>query len=180
MVIYEPLDFIGHSSFQVKGNAVYEMDQLVKGMLKQLKLDFKPYRFTTSREHDAQMKNGLARQFNEKKEKLQVKNEEGTTWLWIDNSTVEGYRPGELETNDAILSRGVQKHWNSHKKHEFKVDADYVIDNLKTAGDHIKQNADNLGFHAENMRSHVKAVQDLGDGVKELTRIIKELKNNEN
>ena len=72
LTIYEPLDFFGESSFQVKGNAVFEMDKLVKHLLLELNLKFRPYRFTTSREHYGIIKNELARQYNDKKEKMEI------------------------------------------------------------------------------------------------------------
>lgn len=165
LTIYEPLDFFGKSSFEVKGTAVFEMDQLVKGLLKELGVKFKVYRFTTSREHYGMIKNELARQYNDKKEKLHVKSEDGNVWLWIDDS--KGL--GELETAEPNISRQVQNYWNNHKKHKFQVDADFVLKGMANQSDAIKKNAEHLEFHAENMRSHVKAVQDLGTGVREFS-----------
>ena len=69
MTIYEPLDFMGRSSFEAKGKAVFEMDRLIKDLLKELGQKLKPYMFTTSREHYGILKNELARQYNDKKEK---------------------------------------------------------------------------------------------------------------
>jgi len=162
LIIYEPLSFMGRSSFEVKGQAVYEMDKLIKSLLKELGLKISPYRFTTSREHYAIVRNALARQYNDKKEKMIIRDQQGTAWLWIDHSHGEE----ELETNEAVVNRQVQNHWNSHKKHGFKIDADFITENFKESANQIKKNADNLGYHAENMRSHVLAVRELGDGVK--------------
>lgn len=162
LTIYEPLDFRGRSSFEVKGQAVYEMDRLIKSLLKELGLRFKNYRFTTSREHYAQVKNALAKQYNDRNEKMIIRNEEGTSWLWIDNSKGDH----ELETGDPIISRQVQNFWNDHKKDGFKTNATYINANLKESAKQIKKNAENLDYHAENMRSHVQATKDLSEGIK--------------
>lgn len=170
MTIYEPMDFMGKSSFQVKGKAVFEMDLLIKNLLNELGLKFRPYRFTTSREHYAIIKNELARQYNDKKKKMNIHAEDGSIWMWIDDS--KGL--AELENADPTINRQVQNFWNSHKKHKFKIDADYVNENFKESARQIKKNAEHLEYHAENMRSHVAVVKQLGDAVKVLSEKIEE------
>lgn len=165
LTIYEPLDFMGRSSFEVKGTAVYEMDRLIKSLIRELGLKFKRYRFSTSREHYGMVKNELARQYNARKEKMIVRGEDGTAWLWIDDS--KGME--EMETNEPNVSRQVQNFWNDHKKHKFEATPSMVLGA-------IKKNAENLDYHAENMRSHVEAVRDLGAGVKELVKVINEMR----
>lgn len=172
MTIYEPIDFMGRSSFETKGKAVFEMDRLIKNLLKELNLKFRPYKFTTSREHYGIIKNELARQYNDKKQKLVIKSEDGNIWMWIDDS--KGL--GELENNDAMISRKVQNHWNDHKKHNFEVDASFVLNGFDKQGQMIMKNAKHLNFHAENMRRHVGAVEELGNGVRELTKWVMELR----
>lgn len=172
LVIYEPIDFFGKSSFDVKGTAVFEMDRLVKAFLKELNLKFKPYRFTTSREHYGMIKNELARQYNDRKEKLNIKSEDGTTWLWIDDSK----SLGELETADPNISRQVQNFWNNHKAHSFKVDADFILKRFKESAEQIKANAENHSRYAKNLQAHVESIKQLGNSVQELTKIVKELK----
>lgn len=190
MIIYEPLCFYGGSSFKVKGTAVFEMDQLIKDFFKELNIKFRVYRFTTSREHYGIIKNELARQHNERKEKLAIRGEDGTIWMWIDDS--KGL--AELENNEPVVNRQVQKWWNKKKKNNFAVDDDLILDNFKESAKQIKKNAENLDYHAENMKSHVGAirvlaekeetssriVKELGEGVKELVRVVQDLKENIN
>lgn len=166
LTIYEPIDFMGKSSFEVKGKAIFEMDLLIKNLLKELNLKFRQYRFTTSREHYGMIKNELARQYNDKKKKMHIVSEEGTVWLWIDDS--KGL--GELETQDPSISRQVQNFWNDHKKHKFKVDANFILKGLDKMTKGITKNANHLGYHAENMRSHVGAIRKLGKGVEKQTQ----------
>ncbi len=162
LTIYEAMDFLGKSSFQVKGTAVFEMDRLIKRLLRELGLKFKQYRFTTSREHYGMIKNELARQFNDRKEKMLVRGEDGTAWLWIDDS--KGL--GELETGEPNVSRQVQNFWNDHKKHGFKMNASVISEGFQESAKQIQKNAEHLEFHAENMRSHVQATRDLSAGIK--------------
>ena len=171
MIIYEPLDFLGKSSFQVKGTAVFEMDKLIKGILKELGLKFRPYKFTTSREHYAIIKNELARQYNEKKEKLYVRGEDGTAWLWIDNS--KGLN--ELENNEPVVNRQVQKFWNSHKETKFKVGPEFILEGFNKQNQIMQGIQANQGIFDQNMMSHIKAVQELGKGVHELRKQIKNI-----
>jgi hypothetical protein len=171
MIIYEPIDFLGRSSFEVKGHAVFEMDLLIKDFLQELGLKFRPYKFTTSREHYGIIKNELARQYNEKKEKMEIKSADGDVWMWIDDSK----SLGELENNAPVVNRQVQSFWNDHKDHGFKIDASFVLNGLNKLSEANRINAEHLEFHAENMRTHVKAVQDLADAVNKLTDKVEQL-----
>jgi len=162
MTIYEPLDFMGRSSHETKGRAVFEMDLLIKDLLRELGQKFKPYKFTTSREHYGIVKHGLARQYNDKKEKMEIKSEDGNIWMWIDDS--KGL--GELENNEAVVNRQVQQYWNNHKKHNFEVDASFVLNGFDKQNKMIGQNSQNLNNYAKHLTSHVASVQELGKAVK--------------
>lgn len=168
MIIYEPLDFLGISSFHVKGMAVYEMDLLIKSLFRRVKIKFRPYRFTTSREHFAHIKNELARQYNEKKEKLFVRGEEGTSWLWIDHSKGEH----ELEVGNIkeapIISRQAQNYYNDQRRTNFEVTPTFILNTMQG----IQENQ--IVFD-RNMKSHIRAVKDLGKGVRKFTKVIDDL-----
>jgi DNA-binding transcriptional ArsR family regulator len=152
MIIYEPFDFLGINAYEAKGKAVFTMDVLIKRLLFRLGIPTINYMFTTSREHLGMIKNELARQHNANGEKLHIKSEEGTEWMWIDDS--KGL--GELEVNNVDTSKKVQDWWNDQKNTGFKVTPTFVLDGFnKLTG--------NLNYYAENMVSHVKAVQNLGN-----------------
>lgn len=162
LTIYEPLDFLGKSSFNVKGAAVYEMDRLVKDLIKKLDLKMQHYKFKCSREHFAHVKNQMARQFNENKQKIKVGID--GKWFWIDHSHGEH----EEETNDPNVSVQAQKFYKSQVKTEFKVTPEQILENQKKTDEQIRKNAKNLDYHAENLVSHVGAVKILGSEVKAL------------
>jgi hypothetical protein len=122
MTIYETKDFFANNSFSSKGKAVYELDRLIKKIGRKLEIDLTPYKFTTLREHFALIKNELARQYNNKKEKLYIKDD-GGIWMWIDHSEGEH----ELESNEVILNKKIQDWYNDQKKTNFEVTPSFVF-----------------------------------------------------
>lgn len=165
LTIYEPLDYLGASAIQTKGKAVWELDQLIKELGRKLNLNLNFYKFTTSREHYGIIKNELAKQYNDKGEKLYVRGDDGSVWLWIDNS----HSLQELENKEPNLNRKIQEWYNDHKKHNFEVTPTFVM----TA---INKNTQNLEAYAEHLKAHVGSIKELGSSVKDLTKTIIQLK----
>jgi len=172
LTIYEPLDFMGRSSFEVKGTAVFEMDRLIKTLLKTLGLKFKAYRFTTSREHYGMVKNELARQYNDRGDKMVVRSEDGTAWLWIDDSN----GLGELETNDANISRQVQTFWNNHKKHGFKVTPDFILESFDKVVEAIGENAKSNKVYGDNSVTHVALMKKIDANLDKQTKCFENIR----
>jgi len=165
ITIYEPRDFFAASSYQAKGKAVFEMDRLIKYLELSLNVKIRPYTFTTSREHYGLIKNELAKQYNDRGEKLIIREKDGKAWLWIDDS----HSLNELENNEIVLNRKIQEWYNDHKKLNFEAKPSLVLSA-------IHQNAKNLDDYAKHLKAHIQSVKKLGDSVEELTKIIKELK----
>jgi len=124
LVIYEPKSFYSASSFTSKGQAVWELDKTIKMLSKRLKIDLNGYLFTTSREHYGQIKNELAKQYNDKGEKLYIRDDKGI-WMWIDDS----HSLSELETNKPETSKRVQDWYNDMKKTNFEVTPSFLLEN---------------------------------------------------
>ena len=176
LTIYEPLDYLGRSSFSVKGTAVYEMDNLIKDLLKELRQKIQYYKFTCSREHFAHVKNQIARQFNEKKQKLHV--EFDGKHFWIDHSDGEH----EQETNNPNTSRQAQKYYEEQVETEFAVSPKKIIKKFNNqdkvitkAFEGINGNALNHKKYAKNLQAHVQSVKDLGAGVKKQNEIFEKI-----
>lgn len=176
LVIYEPLDFFGKSSFETKGTAVYQMDKLIKRLLRELGLKFRPYRFTTSREHYGIIKHELAKQFNERKEKLHIRQEDGSIWLWIDDSL----SLGELETKDPVINRQLQNYWNDHRKTKFEITPSFILNGFNQNNLAIQGITENQLIFDKNMSSHLKVLDKIGKAVGKLTDTIKEIKGGKN
>jgi hypothetical protein len=164
LVVYEPQSFFSRSSHTSKGMAVWELDKTIKALGRRLKIDLGGYLFTTSREHYGMIKNELAKQYNDKGEKLYISDDNGI-WMWIDFS----HSIHELETNNPKDSWGVQGWFNDHKKHNFKVTPTFLMEN-------INQVTQNQIMFAKNMESHIGAIKTLGKEVKGLSKTIKGLK----
>lgn len=159
MIIYEPIDFMGDSSFQVKGMAVHNMDKIIKNILKKLRIPVQKYKFTTSREHYGIVRNELARQYNERKEKMQIKSEDGTVWLWIDDSL----SLGELETAEPVVNRQLQQFWNDHKRTGFQMTATKIQENFtKVENEIVNLNGvfPAMEEYNINLKLHIKVQQE--------------------
>lgn len=126
LVIYEPKSFYAASSFTSKGRAVFELDRTIKELGRKLNTDLSTYEFTTSREHYAMIDNELAKQYNEKGEKLYVKRKDGTTWMWIDFS----HGINELENDEPIVNKQAQDWFNDMKKTKFEVTPSFLLESL--------------------------------------------------
>ncbi len=182
LTIYEPIDFLGESSFTVKGTAVFEMDKLIKELLKKLRLKFQYYRFKCSREHFAHVHNQMARQFNDRKQKIKV--EWDGKYFWIDFS--DGIN--EEETNDANVSRQAQKHYLSQLKTKFAVTPELILDNFKESAKQIKEvvkmrnkDFEMIGKFGKEIAVHIPAYEGMKDEVSKLNGainlLISEIKN---
>jgi hypothetical protein len=164
MVIYEPYNYWGSNSYEAKGKAVFNLDRFIKNLLFKLKIRELPYKFTTSREHFAIVKNELARQYNDKGEKMYIENE-GGVWMWIDFS----HGINELENNNVDTNKMVQDFWNDNLKHKFQVTPSFILNAINKV-------TQNQQMFAQNFESHVEAIKTLSEKVKELSEVIKELK----
>lgn len=171
LTIYEPIDFMGRSSFEVKGKAVFEMDLLIKDLLQELNLKFSLYRFTTSREHYGIVKNELARQYNDKKQKMFIRSEDGSIWMWIDDSK----SLGELENCDPTINRRVQNFWNDHKKNNFEVNASFVLNGFNQTNQQLQQFAKTQEHLDHNLKTHFEVLGKIGNAVERLAEKVEEL-----
>jgi len=169
LVIYEPQSFFSESSHTSKGMAVWELDKTVKALGRKLKINLTPYQFTTSREHYGMIKNELARQYNNKKEKLFIRDDEGI-WMWIDDS----HSLNELETDEPVNSRGVQNWYNDMKKTKFEVTPTFLVENINKLTENQSKQHEDIANFAEQLNRHIPAYENMG---KLTGLLLKEIKN---
>lgn len=169
IIIYEKSSYLAPTGAISRRHAINELHKLLVGLENMLKANFKiggRYYFKVSRQHYALVKNALAKQFNEKGEKLNVYAENGL-WFVIDNS----YNLDEAETihpKTALTDiKKVQNFFNGIKKFD-DFTPEFVVNSI--AG--VSQNQE---LYAKNIASHIKAIQDLGNGVEKLTRLVEQL-----
>jgi predicted transcriptional regulator len=166
LVIYEPKSFFSQSSLTSKGKAVWELDKTIKALGRVLKIDLGTYEFKTSREHYGMIDNELARQYNDKGEKLYIKRKDGSSWMWIDLS----HGINELENDEPIVNRQVQNWFNDMKKTKFEVTPTFLLNS-------INQVTQNQIMFDKNFQSHLEVIKNLNKAVLELREEISRLKN---
>lgn len=142
LVVYEPKSFFSRSSFTSKGKAMWELDKTIKMLSKALKIDLNGYLVKTSREHYGMIKNEMAKQYNDRGEKLLIK-ENGNGWLWIDDS----HSLAELETNEPIVNRQVQNWYNDMKRTGFQVTPTFLMESINKVTQNQLMNAENITKH---------------------------------
>ncbi len=159
LVIYEPQSFFSRSSHESKGMAVWELDKTIKALGRVLKIDLRGYQFKTSREHYGMIKNELARQYNDKGEKLFISDDKGL-WMWIDDS----HGLEELETNKPTNSRMVQEWYNDMKDHKFKVTPSFILESLDKVTKNFESTQQELGILKQkfSMQKDIKDIQPPG------------------
>lgn len=165
IVVYEPHSFYGKTSIDARKYAVISLLEVLQALENKYNIKLHKKIFKPSREHYGLIKNDLARQYNRKGEKMIIHDDLEGNWLWIDDS--KGL--GELETNSLVRSKQVQTFWNDHKKHDFQVNATFVLNSMN-------QVTQNQLIFAKNMETHIEAIKTLSNSVKELEKTIKELK----
>jgi len=162
LTIYEPLDFFGNNAFKVKGDAVFEMDKLIKDLLKHFKLRVQFYRFKSSREHFAHVKNEMARQFNDEKVKIHV--EFNGKHFWIDHSHGEN----EAETDNAPLSIVAQKFYKSQVKTMFAFTPEKIGELIAENAKNISENAKSNKVYGDNSVTHVALMRGINRRLKKM------------
>lgn len=175
IIVYDNHSFYGSNAIESRKYAVYGLKSILEALSKQLSISLGKYIFRPSREHYGMIKNELARQCNEKGEKIIVKDDLDGEWLWIDDS--EGML-GELETGGkgitkdrAGLNLEVQNWWNNHKETNFKVTPTFLLES-------INQVTQNQLMFNQNFESHIEAIQTLSSAVKELQNEVRRLNGN--
>lgn len=178
MIIYEPESFFSNSSFTSKGMAVYLLDKTIKELGRHLKIDFRGYMFSTSREHYSIIKNELAKQYNKNKEKLEI-YDDGKKWMWVDNS----HSLQEMETNNPKDNREVQIWYNDMKKTNWKATPSFLIENINNNANQINKITNyNIQYQkqmkefATALNKHIPAYERMGDITLTLLKEIKHLR----
>lgn len=176
IIIYDKESYVAVKAKESKSLAIYEFLSIIRKIETMFNVSFmykKTYQFKVSREHYALIKNCLARQYDRENKKLEVYNHKGL-WMLIDNSfnlhETEVIRNREPDPNQATDNiEGVKEYFNSHKRTDFKVTPEYVLDTLNG----IQQNQ--LIFD-KNMASHLKVLDKIGTAIDELRKEIKRRK----
>lgn len=151
MVVYEPLDFMGKSAPQAKGTAVFELDLLIKEIFNEFSIKLVPYEFICSREHFAYIKNQMAKQFNDRKMKINVCY--NGRRFYIDHSDGEH----EEEAEDVVTSVQAQKFYEDQVKTNFAVTPSFILESLNLMKQNLEITNQKIGFN-EPINNYVSGV----------------------
>lgn len=118
--------------------AFLEFYRVIEALENKLGISLRPFDIEFKKEHYALIKNDLAIEHNRRGEIMRVSDEKGE-WLLIDDSLEMG---GELETvgKDALVTNmQMQKWWNKKKENKFKIDDDYIKNNISEVNSILKE-----------------------------------------
>ncbi len=167
IIIYESKSFFGKNATESRKYAVFELLSTLEDLSRKVKIYIKNFYFKPTREHYGMIKNELARQCNKSGEKIIVRDDLDGEWLWIDNS--EGML-GELETGGkgftkdrASLNLDVQKWYNDHKKHNFKVTPTFLLENINKLAQIQLVEQENKAEYSRDLIEHKNAIKTMGN-----------------
>jgi hypothetical protein len=165
IIIYDSRSFYGQNAIESRKYAVYGLKLILDLLQKELEINIGKYLFKPVREHYGMIKNELARQCNDKGEKIIVRDDLDGEWLWIDDS--EGML-GELETGGkgitkdrAGLNLEVQRWWNDNKETNFKVTPTFLLESINKV-------TQNQVVFDKNIIKHQEVLEEMSKTLKEI------------
>ena len=171
IVINEPSNYLAKTAKDGKSYAVYDFLNTIKSLERLLNCSFKHsngYKFRVSRQHYADLKNLLARQYRNDKKKLGVYDGRGL-WLWVDYSDgIDELETDNRQDSDDHMDNIVAPFFNGLKDFKGEFTPKWVVSA-------IGEVTRNQAIFDANMASHIRAVQALGTGVDTLNNLLKKL-----
>ena len=151
------LTFYSNNSYY-SGNALYSkfaalrnIDTLIENLI--LKYNFpKQYGIEIFREHYGLIFNKFAKWLNKQGKKMYIQDKKGKSILWVDKSRKDDVGLDEFEGEDPLVINNAGTFFDSHEKHNFKVDADHILKHEKETKEKLK--------HHDQVTD--KAIQTLG------------------
>ncbi len=165
IIIYDNRSFYGQNALESRKYAVFGLKSCLEALEKQFNIHLGKYLFKPTREHYGMIKNELARQYNDKNEKLIIKDDLDGDWLWIDDS--EGML-GELETGGkgitkdrVALNLNVQNWYNDMKKTNFEVTPTFLMEAINKV-------TQNQVMFAKNIETHMEVLNEMNKTLKKI------------
>ena len=165
ILVYEPASYFAETSSEGKSYAIAGLRKFTEQLCTYLGMNLPSFKFRISRQHYALLKNELAKQYNDKGEKLHIKDENGY-WAVIDKSLgedeFEAIHPKTSELDCTIL----QDFFNDLKENPTKISEVIRVQSMMTQ---------NQLMFDKNFQSHLNILWQLGNAVDRLTDTIKKL-----
>lgn len=128
----------GENGIESRKKVFWIFYKILGALENKLGVSLRPYDLEWKKEHYALIKNDLAIDHNQKGIIMRVSDEDGE-WLLIDDSLGEG---GELENvgkKSLVTNIDMQKWWNKKKENKFKIDDDYIKENISEVKQRLKE-----------------------------------------
>lgn len=154
IIIYEPKSFIESTPISARIHAVYELQEVIKELERELNINLGNYQFSVKREHFALIKNDLAKQVNLQGEKIYV-YDNGEMWFNIDKSfngdDAEFYKTKSY--SGLVNSTGAQGYFNSQKNTGWKVTPEFVLNAFAVTQAQLTE-------YNKQIKSHLSLIQE--------------------
>lgn len=131
------------------------------------------YRFRTSSQHHARIKDSVAKGYRLRKDKLRVRDEAGSLWLIADFSN----SVDELEavnSSTAVDDYTVVNNFMNSVR-DSKVTMHDVLGLFAKGQEQISTTHSQMAYYAEHIKAHVESVKQLGVGVERLTEVVEDI-----
>lgn len=128
LTIYSNNSYYSDNALHSKFQALKDVDNLVQELKDRFQFNGK-YGIEIFREHYGLIFNKFAKWLLGQKRKLYVQDIKGKTILWVDDSRKDDVGLTEFEGHDPLIINNADTFFNSHEKHKFKVDADFILQN---------------------------------------------------
>lgn len=164
ILIYENKSFYGINALESRKFAVYELIETLKKLERYFSISLGKYYFKPIKEHFGLIKNELARQCNDKGEKIKISDNLDGDWLWIDDSEslAELETGGRGVTKDrAALNMELQKWWNIKKKYNFEVTDEVILNEFRKSDNRFEAMVSVNKKIEQNMALLTKIVYDI-------------------
>ncbi|HDK42070.1 MAG TPA: hypothetical protein ENG87_01720 [Candidatus Pacearchaeota archaeon] len=176
IIIYETKSFYGKDAIQSRKYAVFSLLDTLNDFSNKVGINIGRVYFKPTREHYGMIKNELARQLNDKGEKLIIRDDLDGEWFWIDDSNGMF---GEMETGGkgftkdrAGLNLEVQNWWNDMKRTDFKVTPTFLMENINKVVQVQKVEQKNKVEYSRDLVQHKEAIKTMGRNTEANTKSI--------
>ena len=165
ILVYEPASYFTDSAMEGKSKAIANLRTFTNKLCTYLGINLPAFQFKVSRQHYALVRNELAKQYNDKGEKLHIKDENGL-WAVIDKSLGEDeFEAVHSKTSPADCTI-LQDFFNDLKENPTKISEVVKAQAMMTQ---------NQIMFDKNFQSHLDVLWQLGNAVDKLTDTISKL-----
>ena len=184
LTIYSNNSYYSKDALHSKFSVLRNVDTLITNLI--LKYNFpKVYGIEIFREHYGLIFNKFAIWLNKKGKKMYVQDKKGKSILWVDKSRKDDLCLDEFEGEDPLVINSADTFFDSHEKHNFKIDADHILKSEKKINAKIKDHDEVIGKsmkvlegYAEQIALHLVVEKEQLVTQKDMQETLKQIRDN--